>query len=381
MRPRDRLWLLALSLAISSSALGACQSLAGIDDRTYDPKGAVSTACRSYCAQVKAVCQDTNTQYVSDETCFGVCRLLPVGDSNEPIGNTLACRINQLTLAQQTGEASTLADYCARSGPGGNGTCGSTCESYCALYAEACGSTGVALFDAEVCAAKCQGLQDTHGFDVNANYFGDTLQCRLVHTSAATQDPETHCPHAQMPANGPCLGQDPATVVPDCDAFCQLELTECAGDKAVYESPEQCHKVCEALPKGTAVDHSGNTVACRKYHSYNALLDPTTHCPHTGPGGDGHCGSSATPDTGDTGNCDSYCLLLETACKSDFDKAFSDQASCAADCATLTGAGPSLEYSVADTTGNTLQCRLLHVSRALSDSSECAAAQGATPCN
>jgi hypothetical protein len=153
----------------------------------------------------------------------------------------------------------------------------------------------------------------------------------------------------------------------------------------VYESLAQCKAVCAALTPGTADDESGNTVACRKYHSYNAILDPMTHCPHTGPGGDGHCGSTAMPDTGSTGNCESYCGLLETACASDFHAAFpgvdSDaQTACDAACAPLDDAAPDSPYSIA-ATGNNLSCRLLHLSRALSDATECPAAEGnAAPC-
>jgi len=284
-------------------------------------------------------------------------------------------------LAQQTNEPGGAVDYCAHAGPGTNGACATNCESYCMLFAGAC----TAEFPTtDECVAKCKGLTDTHGFDVNTNYYNDTLQCRLVHTSAATVTPSEHCPHAALPANGPCLGMDPTTTPSDCDSFCMLETTECTGDLQAYESVQQCKDVCGALTLGTADDESGNTVACRKYHSYNAILDPVTHCPHTGPGGDGHCGSTATPDTGSTGNCESYCTLLEAACKSDFDQAFpgtetAAQTACDADCAKIDGAAPNSGYSVA-ASGNNVQCRLLHVSRAFEDPTECAAAEGAAPC-
>ena len=120
-------------------------------------------------------------------------------------------------------------------------------------------------------------------------------------------------------------------------------------------------------------------------------MDPDTHCPHTGPGGDGHCGSNALPATGDTGNCDSYCLLAAKACTvtasptDNFTTTFpGGQTDCLSQCVKLSGAGPSLPYSVAPAMlpkGNTLQCRLLHVSRALTTpTADCAAALGAAPC-
>jgi hypothetical protein len=369
-----RLPVLAVIVLGFSSLLGACQALAGIDDRTYDP--GPSKQCKDYCALAKQVCTGTLALYASDDTCYGICKLLLPGSSAEPTGDTVACRANQLLLAQQTNEPGSAALYCPHAGPTTNGTCATNCESYCPLFTAAC-PTGTEPDD---CVGKCAGLEDTGGFDVNSNYYDDTLQCRFVHISAATVDPVEHCPHAALPANGPCLGMDPKTTIPDCDSFCHLEMTECAGDQQQYESLAQCKDVCNALDPGTADDESGNTVACRKYHSYNALLDPVTHCSHTGPGGEGHCGSNALPDTGSTGNCESYCTLLSKACKSDFDATFKDAASCAAACAKLDGAAPNSHYSIA-ASGDNVQCRLLHVSRAFSDATECAAAEGtAAPC-
>ncbi|HEY4107185.1 MAG TPA: hypothetical protein VGM44_24970 [Polyangiaceae bacterium] len=361
---------LILVLGALSSALGACQALAGIDDRSYD-----LDLCKQYCDLAQSVCTGTSQIYSTPDTCNGVCHLLAPGDPNEPTGDTVACRINQLQLAEATNEPNSAATYCPHAGPATNGACASNCDTYCSLFHAACPSQIVP----DDCQQKCLGLEDTGSFDVNANYYNDTLQCRFVHISVATIMPSEHCPHAALPANGPCLGMEPANVVPDCDSFCHLEMTECSGSLQQYETPQQCQDVCNALDKGTADDQSGNTVACRKYHSYNALLDPTTHCPHTGPGGEGVCGSPATPDSGTTGNCDSYCLLLEKACKSQFDS-LGGQDGCEAVCVKLDGAAPNSTYSIA-ANGDNLQCRLLHVSRAFEDATECGAATGDAPCD
>jgi hypothetical protein len=371
-----RLPVLALALALFSSALGACQGLAGIEDRTYDS----SAQCKAYCALAQKVCTGTSALYSSLQTCYGICALLPLGNPIEPTDDTVACRANQLMLAQSTNEPGGAAGYCAHAGPATNKACATNCQSYCTLFAEACPNQP----SSTDCLTQCAGLTDTGSFDVNSNYYNDTLQCRLVHTSAATVDPTMHCPHAALEANGPCLGMDPTMVMPDCDSYCNLNLVECAGPYQVYESLDQCKAVCNALPLGTADDESGNTVACRKYHTYNAILDPVTHCPHTGPGGDGHCGSTATPDTGSTGNCESYCSLLESACSADFHTTYPGtdtvaQQACDAACAQLPDAGPDSPYSIA-ATGDNVSCRLLHLSRALTDATECAAAEGAAPC-
>ena len=400
-----RFSLVTLVLGLVSGALGACQALAGIEDRTFDPAdgpdAGTAQQCRDYCALAKEVCVGTNTLYASDENCLAVCALLPPGEKNEPKGNTVACRANQLGLAKQTNEPNTIPDYCTKASPAGNGTCGSSCESYCSLYAAACHvdqpQLSSAQYDQPTCIAKCKGLADTKTFDVNANYSGDTLQCRLVHTSAATTNPKEHCVHAQLQAQaqampqGPCI--DPPDTTPDCDSYCQLEMTECAGDNKIFESLAQCKDVCNALPKGAASDIKENSVGCRKYHSYNALVDPDTHCAHTGPGGDGHCGSSLAPAKGVvTGNCESYCILLAKACASGiagldtpntFAGSFASQAACQAACVDLDGAGPNSGYTVNPAPeGKTVQCRLLHASRALSKPlDECGAALGGAPCD
>jgi len=390
-----RLAALGTLLALASHALGACQSLAGIEDRRYSPVEAGADAgasgasaemppspeCLAYCDQAKAVCGDL--LYRSDDACLATCALLPLQGADK---DSVACRGRQLDNAVQTNED--LALYCANAGPGGNDACGSNCENYCRLFARACskefekyatvasdGDDGTA-----VCISKCLGLVDTHLYDARdtGNYLGDTLQCRIVHTTSATVDPMAHCSHAELKSSK-CL--DDPDAKPDCDAFCQLEMAECteANGFPIYEDEAQCKAVCNALPRGHLGDTAENTVGCRMYHSYNSLVDPRSHCSHTGPGGDGHCGSSAPPKSGNSGNCESYCLLLEQACKADFDGSFADQTACQADCVKVDGAGPSVGYSTA-ATGNNVQCRLLHVSRALTNAKECGAAQGAAPC-
>ncbi|MES1173369.1 MAG: hypothetical protein ABUL62_03495 [Myxococcales bacterium] len=398
-----RFAMVALLLGSSAAALGGCQSLAGIEDRTFDGSQP-SAQCQEYCALADEVCTGAHAIYTDKQACLGLCKLMPPGDLEEA-PNSVACRINQLNAAKQDSETSQLPAYCASAGPGGNGVCGSNCESYCQLYAAACESTLPNLtnqYDQKTCRAKCAGLNNLSTFDSKTNYDGDTLQCRLVHTAAATVDPTTHCPHAQLqaqgqakPEPGPCV-DDPTEVEPDCNLFCQLEIAECTDTFAQYESLDQCLAVCKALPLGTVSDISENTVGCRKYHSYNALVDPAKHCPHTGPGGDGHCGSPDAPSaTTFTGNCESYCLLAAKACNvtvpgvtaaDGFAAHFKNQAACQRDCGGLDGALLDAAYSVSPPPeGNNLECRLLHVSRALGDPKtaidECPAVFGGAPCN
>ncbi|MEI9951094.1 MAG: hypothetical protein WDO74_19475 [Pseudomonadota bacterium] len=384
-----RLASLALALGAASGALGACQSLAGIEDRSYVPTDAGSAGggsvrpspeCQDYCDRAKKSCQTAldgtvmpgGILYLSDEACLATCARIELV-STDP--NSVACRVQQLRNVD-TGEDVKM--YCANAAPGSNGECGSNCENYCRLFKSACQEQfekyapntqeddGIA-----VCVNKCLGLVDTGLFDttMTGNYYGDTLQCRLVHTSSSILRPDLHCSHAELKPAEKCL--DDPSAKPDCKKFCHLEMSECA-DYPMYENDAQCQAVCEALPRGQIGNMTENTVGCRMYHSYNSMLDPKTHCAHTGPGGDGHC---FTGDDGDTGNCESYCQLLEKACPDDF-----EASNCETDCRKLDGAEKDSGYTTT-AAGNNVQCRLLNVSRALSNPKKyCAAALGGAPC-
>lgn len=372
-RPRGQVIAVLVALATAGFAASSCQQLVGIEDRPFQSGSQASALCREYCEVALRACVGQFAVYSSTATCEATCALLPEGDVLEPTGNTVACRKREAELAEATGEA---AVHCPRSGPGGAGTCGDDCESYCALLEQACPSAFALTSD---CVQQCRGLKDTGAFDVIVDHDGDTLQCRLVHVSSAAVNPAEHCPHAQLLPTAPC--DDPSTSLPDCESFCQLNLTACSGEHTVYESREQCLDVCAALPQGETGHRTENTVGCRRYHSYSSLVAPATHCSHTGPGGDGHCGLDAD-DT--LANCESYCHLLDQACGEEFAKEFSDLSDCVSDCSSQPksfGAAADSGYDVASAqTGGTLACRLLHVSRALSDATECASAMGGGDC-
>lgn len=387
-RMKGLLSLLVLAPLAIAPWMG-CHSIAGIEDRTYVDPGQnpdpdpdpdpdpteVSEQCAAYCATVMESCTGEHQVYATVATCHGVCALLEAGDPLEPVGNTVACRAHQAELAGRTGE---VGVHCPPAGPGGAGVCGSDCESYCALRAGACTTE---LATQEQCVAMCAGLADSGRFHIIEDHDGDTLQCRLVHVSSATVNPDEHCQHSSLMPVEPCV--EPRGSAPDCDDFCQVVMTSCTGELAVYESMEQCVAVCAALPPGAVEDRTENTVGCRKYHAYSAMLAPVTHCPHAGPGGDGHCGSAHDPETGLPGNCESYCMLLEAAC-GDILGESPDLDACAIDCMLLSGADADSGYSVAtaEEGDNALACRLLHVSRALEsgDPEECLAAIGDGPC-
>jgi hypothetical protein len=354
----------ALLLVAIGAALG-CQSIAGIDDRTYDlGRKEPTPECRAYCEQVMTNCVTPHAAYASLDTCLGVCALLAPGDKDEPgQTNTLACRARQATLAGSS-TAAEPAVYCPRAAPGGGGTCGSICESYCALLQSACPQEFATV---PSCIEKCAALEDVRTFDVEANYGGDTLQCRLVHLSTATIDPAGHCSHSAVRPLAKCVDEDP----PSCADYCRVVMVACKGSLAVYETAAQCESACRSFTAGTHSDQTGDTLGCRLYHSYSSLADPETHCAHAGPGGDGHCGSN---------NCPAYCAIAKSACSAAFDAKYATPAACDTDCRTLSGSAADSHYTVSQTPQTELGCRMLHAVRSFADASNCPSALGAGTC-
>ncbi|HEY6560471.1 MAG TPA: hypothetical protein VI072_24475 [Polyangiaceae bacterium] len=355
--------ILALAFVLCAvAAVAGCESIAGIEDRTYDLGKTASPQCIDYCETALANCIGKNALYSGMDTCLGVCALLPPGDPLEPAGNTVACRAAQAELASSTGEP---ALHCPRAGPGGANHCGRDCESYCILLDEAC---PVESRGAPNCVTKCAALRDTKGFDVLADHEKDSLQCRLVHVSSATVKPVDHCPHAQFRPSAPwCYDKD---LPPLCEDYCRIVTAACTDQFAQYESKDQCMQACAALPVGEIAldDDKTDTVGCRIYHSYSSISSPETHCSHSGPGGDGHCGTSS---------CPSYCSIVKAACPAQFGSQYPLAGQCETECAGLPGAGLDRKFSVTNTE-ETISCRMLSALRAFEDPTQCGAALGTT---
>jgi hypothetical protein len=396
---RDALYLRRFALrllAIGGTcgiALGACL----IDEHPFDQNLA---NCTDYCTQVTSHCMGDNKVYDRPESCMAVCALMDPGDrlggsNDSATTNTLACRL-QLLSSNQVFEG----NQCPSVGPGGNDKCGNDCEALCTLRQQVC--SGIPeeagldeLADLSTCERECGALA-VKTLDTEQDIKGDTLQCRLVHASEAAISPQLaqlHCLHSQVipreaRAENPCSDPDDLSADPnkerECNTDCGLVMSACQGDKAMYETEAQCKAVCKVLDLGVTGDESGNTLRCRRYHSYAALGDATTHCSHAGPTGDGTCGS----------NCESYCQLVQHACPSKFGAAFPDAAGtsdlrqCQTSCEGLDGSGAGAfatakpRYSASTPpTGNTLLCRAFHAVRAVAapspdDATECSAAFG-----
>ncbi len=360
--------LIFVSLLIASFLGSGCAEVIGLEEREQAPgvideetERITSESCVEYCDTVMEACTGELAVYTTRRTCIDVCNALDPGTDTEPAGNTVACRKRQANLALQ-GEA---GEFCPDAGPSGGAACDGPCPAWCQLLSEACPEDHEALSD---CESSCPALEDVGTFNVDEFYTGDTIQCRLIHVSAAFDD-DVHCEHAKFQATENCINEEHAGE-PSCEAYCRNVAGACRGELAVYESTEQCLSVCRAFPRGELGDMSGNTVGCRQYHAGAALAGPEVHCPHASPTGDGMCADDNIP-----GICDSYCLLRaegcggqdRDVCRPACDAAFSDA-----------GAEDGSGYSVetAEEEGG-IQCRFLYLSRALNGDADACESTGA----
>lgn len=178
-------------------AFTACASILDIQTAKHDPALDVAdsgtTLCERYCDEVQKNCTTSQfEQYTSRTVCLSVCSRLQPGSTDDVGGNTVGCRLHYAKSAGTAGEKNL---NCPAAGPGGNGICGSNCESLCAIVLPTCQSLDAPPFANEAdCLAACAPVPDTNNYsDSNTDTY--TVQCRLYHVSAAQTDPVIHCKH------------------------------------------------------------------------------------------------------------------------------------------------------------------------------------------
>jgi hypothetical protein len=155
-----------------------------------------------------------------------------------------------------------------------------------------------------------------------------------------------------------------------CSSYCSAVMQYCTGDFAVYGSEAACEAICAQLPVGNPGDTIGNTVHCRLRNAELAgeTGEPNVHCPAAAPGASGVCGS----------NCEGYCVLMQQICSVRFAQAFQGLVDCQAQCAALPTLGA---FNLSQASGNSVNCRLWHVSAAALDpGAHCGHAAGDPPC-
>lgn len=135
-----------------------------------------------------------------------------------------------------------------------------------------------------------------------------------------------------------------------CDDYCATITTNCAADAdKQFKDTESCLGICKTWGVGTAADTSGNTLGCHTYHAGAAAMDATLHCPHAGPAGAGKCGDIVSD----------FCEAAVSVCEG----SYQDVDTCKTDIAALEATTP---YNASATSGDTLACRLYHLTVASS---------------
>ena len=135
-----------------------------------------------------------------------------------------------------------------------------------------------------------------------------------------------------------------------CTDYCDTVMSACVGENVVYVTNAACLSVCALLEPGDPEEPSGNTVACRKLSAIRAEREPDENCSSAGPGGNGTCG----------GDCEAYCALYSQVCPDEADAQGIE--SCAEQCGALVD---QTGFDViADHQGDTLECRLVHLTSA-----------------
>lgn len=182
-------------IRVTPLLLAASLGLAACGGSDPDP---VASACEDYCVVVTRHCQGAVAQYPDISTCLATCETMDVGAAGARDGNNIACR----TFWAAISEGDNLR--CTRAGPGGDGTCGTNCQSFCAASLDICvDQANPPYASIAECEAMCAGYDASEPFDAS-DLAGNTLACRIYHMTAASTDPDTHCSH--LVANSPvCL--------------------------------------------------------------------------------------------------------------------------------------------------------------------------------
>ncbi|MCB9594879.1 MAG: DUF4331 family protein [Sandaracinaceae bacterium] len=143
---------------------------------------------------------------------------------------------------------------------------------------------------------------------------------------------------------------------PTCADYCTTFASNCSTQSVAYTDDAECMSICEAFgwAAGDAVTVSGpldgNTIGCRTYHGGSpAGEDPVLHCPHASYAGGDTCGDW----------CEVYCTAALSVCTGG-DAIYGDMAECMTACAPLDDTA-----AIGVTDGDTVQCRLYHLSVAV----------------
>lgn len=152
-------------------------------------------------------------------------------------------------------------------------------------------------------------------------------------------------------------GAGPAT----CASYCATITDACSGANQQWPNEAGCVEACAAFMPGTPGDTSMNTLECRAYHAgVAATTEPEVHCIHAGPLGGGiEAGDGCGMD-----RCSSFCRIAQEVCGEEATYSFTSEDDCRTQCADYTD---NVDFTTNETSGDTLACRMYHLTAALGD--------------
>jgi hypothetical protein len=157
---------------------------------------------------------------------------------------------------------------------------------------------------------------------------------------------------------------------PLCERYCNTVAAACTGEDEQYASIGACLAVCALLDPGDA-GALGNNVECRLARAKlaQATGEPASYCFSAGPGGAGACGS----------NCEGFCAIMAQTCT--LMGSFEDCLPLCEQVPDLSGSPTGTTYNTSLQSGDSVQCRLYHVTAATLDSvTHCSHAAGVALC-
>jgi len=257
--------------------------------------------CDAYCSIGLSKCTVASgwplmeSNAFNDQTsCHSICSAAyNIGNiDTDTTGNTLGCRFYHAQAAISIGDYI----HCSHATASGNGVCTSNsasfCNNYCQLNTQICNGTHSQYASESACLSYCQNDLDSFQGVWN-DTAGDSIGCRIYHSTAGVLDAATHCPHSGPSGDNVCGSW--------CQVYCDLIQENCLGSNSQYTSAPACMSACSSMSiSGSPGDATGNTVQCRIYHAGvagNPISNAQTHCPHAGPTGGGQCVSATTGST------------------------------------------------------------------------------------
>ena len=147
-----------------------------------------------------------------------------------------------------------------------------------------------------------------------------------------------------------------------CASYCATITGACTGANQQWPNAPACEEACAAFAQGSPGDTSMDTLECRAYHAGVAAMptEPEVHCVHAGPLGSGmEAGNGCGTD-----RCSAFCRIAQEVCGAEATYSFDSEDDCRTQCADYTD---NVDFNVGVMSGDTLACRMYHLTAALGD--------------